>query len=388
MLGALGGVLLLGQPAGGQDTRPAHDESRWLRNIRQVTKAEMGLARSGEAYFAPDGRRICFQAYPAGREDYQIYIMNLDGTELRMVSTGVGATTCAHFHPGGEKLIFAANHDDLRPPMRPEELEPIRPRGRPEGEPAAPPGGHAGERPAGEAGPPGGPGGGPASAPAGGGPRHGSGGGYAWKYYPGMEIYECTLATGALRRLTHSDGYDAECSYAPDGRHIVFSSFRDGDQEIYICDADGGHPRRITRAPGGDGGPFFSPDGQRIVYRSDRHGTGNLQIFTNNLDGTDERAVTGHDAFHWCPYWHPSGAWLIFTRADFRGRPNFDLYVVRSDGSEMHRVTSDPAFDGLPVFSPDGRQVMWTSTRGGLDAPQVFVADFIGLEPDGTRRAP
>ena len=155
-----------------------------------------------------------------------------------------------------------------------------------------------------------------------------------------------------LKPLTTADGYDAEGSYSPDGKHFVFASFRDGDQEIYIADADGSHPRRITHTEGKDGGPFFSPDNQRICYRSDRTGSGNLQVFTNNVYGTDERALTGNDTFNWCPYWHPSGKWLIFTNADFRGRPNFDLYIVRSDGAETHRVTYDAVFRRVAGLFP------------------------------------
>jgi TolB protein len=351
--------------ARGQDSKPTHDESRWFRNVRQLTKVEMGLARTGEAYFSPDGKRISFQAFPAGKDEYQIYVMNLDGTGLKMVSTGTGATTCSFWHPSGEKLIFASNHEDLRPAVKPAETEAHRPRsGHGEG------GGEAkGEHPGGH-----------------GGGKPGGGAGYAWKYYPGMEIYEYTFATSALKRLTNSDGYDAECSYSPDGKQIVFCSFRDGDGAIYVCDADGQNPRRITHAKGRDGGPFFSPDGQRLVYRSDRTGTGNLQIFVNNTAGTAENAITPADTFHWCPFWHRSGKWLIYTFADFTKGANFDLYLVRDDGSEQHRVTSDASFDGLPVFSPDGRYLMWTSTRNGVEAPQVFIAEFTGLTPEGELR--
>ena len=278
-------VSLLGTslPTRAQDTPPAHDESQWFRNARQLTSLEMGLDRSGEAYFAADGKRISFQAYPKGKSEYQIYVMNLDGSGLKMVSTGEGATTCSFWHPSGQKLIFASNHLDQRPAV-----SGIPPRSHTggEAEPASRPataatsghpgGGHPG-----------------ATQPAGSqpttGPAHGGGGprGYAWTYFPGMDVFEYTFATGTLRRLTDTDGYDAECSYSPDGRSIVFSSFRDGAQEIYISDADGQHARRITHKGGANGGPFFSPDGKRICYRSDRIGEGNLQIFINNTDGTD-----------------------------------------------------------------------------------------------------
>lgn len=354
---------------------PPHDESKWFRSVRQLTTREMGLDRSGEAYFSPDGKMVCFQAYPAGKSEYQIYVINVDGSGLKMISTGEGATTCSYFHPDGKRVIFASNHLDQRPATPPAEASAAKESGSPATQTAPTHG----------------------SPPSATQPTHGASGGppaavrgpsYAWSYFPGMDIFEYTLATGQLRRLTDADGYDAECAYSPDGEWIVFSSLRTGAQEIFIMDAEGGRVRQITSKGGQNGGPFFSPDGKRVVYRSDRVGDGNLQIFVNTVEGTDEKAITGHDVLHWCPFWHPSGKWLIYTRADHSGpgRPNYDLYLIRDDGSEQHRVTSDSGFDGLPVFSPDGRYLMWTSRRGGIDSPQVFIADFIGLTPEGELR--
>lgn len=333
------------------------EERKWLANVRQVTTAAMGLDKAGEAYFSPDGKRICFQAFPAGKSDYQIYVMELPGGKPEMVSTGEGATTCAYFFPDGKKMLFGSNHLDPRPVATPEEVRQAAER--------------AGVR------------------------------NYSWSFYPGMDIFEYDFADRKLTRIVDTPGYDAEASYSPDGKRIVFTSMRDGDQEIYIADADGRNARRITQAKGYDGGPFFSADGKRIVYRSDRANNGNLQIFVNNLEGTAETALTSDTrVLHWCPFWHPSGRWLIFTRAVHSDteRPNYDLYLlpvdegagvaagqVKSppDDSRQIRVTFDATFDGLPVFSPDGKQIMWTSKRGGLQGAQVFIADFVGMTPDG-----
>ena len=310
-------------------------EAPYLSNIRRVTLPEMGLGAAGEAYFSPDGKSIAYQAYPEGESQYQIYTQRLSGGSPKMVSTGKGACTCISYRPDGKKIIFASTHL----------------------------GGTQSEKT----------------------PDDGK---YKWDFDRDMEIFEANVDGSALRRLTNTDGYDAECAYSPDGKSIVFTSQRDGDLEIYVMAADGTNPRRITRAAGYDGGPFFSPDGKTILYRADRRNDGkmNLQLRMVSATGTSDRALTDNDVFNWCPYWHPSGKSFIFTRADHeaykRGKkPNYDLFVMSADGQRETRITFDADFDGLPVFSADGKKIMWTSKRGGLSESQIFIADF--KMPDG-----
>src|SRR5262245_50389047 len=69
-------------------------EEKCLTNVRQLTSPNMGLQKSGEAYFAPDGKSVIFQAIPPGDEYYQIYMLKLDDQgrarpdTLLRVSTG------------------------------------------------------------------------------------------------------------------------------------------------------------------------------------------------------------------------------------------------------------------------------------------------------------
>ncbi len=142
------------------------------------------------------------------------------------------------------------------------------------------------------------------------------------------------IPTAAIcTRLTTTYGYDAEGSYSPDGKQIVFCSTRDGNPELYLMDADGSNVRRLTNAPRYDGGPFFSPDGRWIVFRSDRGKEGFLQIYVIGVDGKNETPLTDNpNTVNWAPYWHPTEPYIIWTGADHsdpKARPNYDLWLMR-----------------------------------------------------------
>ena len=57
-------------------------------------------------------------------------------------------------------------------------------------------------------------------------------------------------------------------AWSPDGRTIVFVSWRDGNGEVYAMDADGSGPRNLTQHPAKDVRPAWSPDGRRIAFVS------------------------------------------------------------------------------------------------------------------------
>jgi TolB protein len=316
-------------------------ESQHLGKPRQVT---FGLPRAGEGYFSPDGALIVYQAYPIGYPFYQIYVQPLDSRDPRLVSTGRGRTTCAYFTPDGKTILFASSHTDP-------EIDVTELKAREEA--------------------------------AKGGRRR-----YQWDFDPHMDLYTIRFDGTGLKRLTDTAGYDAEGSYSTDGKQIVFTSMRDGDPDIYVMDADGGNLRQLTNASGYDGGPFFSPDGKWIIFRSDRLKKDMLQVYAISIDGKAEVQLTDNlDHVNWCPYFHPSGKYFIWSGADYSGSPigvKFHLFTRelsypegKLTGGKVTQVTDMNRTDVLPVYSPDGKKLLWTSTRTTDESSQLFIADWL-----------
>src|SRR5256885_77219 len=71
------------------------EESAFFSDLEQLTFG----GENAEAYWSFDGRQLSFQARPAGESCDRIYRMNVDGRPGAPVpvSSGKGATTCAHF---------------------------------------------------------------------------------------------------------------------------------------------------------------------------------------------------------------------------------------------------------------------------------------------------
>jgi Tol biopolymer transport system component len=345
-------VLALGPRAASQTPAP-NQEREFLTRIRRLT---VEGKRAGEGYWAPDGKRLVFQSErDAANPFYQIYTLDLSTGATTRISNGVGKTTCAFFrpNPGGEavEIEYASTHADPKSKQLQDEELAFRASGK--------------ERR------------------------------YSWDYDPEMDIYVHNEKTGATTRLTTARGYDAEGSYSPDGRWLVFTSMRDAYNrplndkekkaleenpsyfaEIYIMRADGSEQRRLTNVAGYDGGPFFTPDGSRILWRRfDEQGL-LADIWTMNLDGTDQKQITDFGSMSWAPYMHPSGEYIIFS-SNKLGFENFELFMVDAAGTrEPVRVTYSDGFDGLPVPSPDGKTLAFTSSRSGGAAGQLFLAQW------------
>jgi Tol biopolymer transport system component len=337
-------LLLIALSASPEQALQPLPGEKHLANIRELTS--IPGAENAEAYFSFDGKHLIFQSTRPPFLCDQIFTMNLDGSDVRLVSTGKGRTTCGYYLPGNRRVLFSSTHEES--PDCPPKADMSR--------------------------------------------------GYVWAIYKGYDIYTAKTDGEDLRPLTRTPGYDAEATVSPDGKRIVFTSMRDGDLDVYSMNIDGSDVRRLTSELGYDGGAFYSPDSRQIVYRA-HHPQGaekvaryrellveglieprSLEIMVMNADGSNKREITHNGKANFAPYFHPDGKRIIFASNmnDPRGR-NFDLFLIRLDGTGLEQITYNDTFDGFPMFSPDGKQLVFASNRHDSRPGEtnILIADWV-----------
>jgi TolB protein len=154
--------------------------------------------------------------------------------------------------------------------------------------------------------------------------------GYVWPIYSSFELYVQSPGSPEPEVLSPAPGYDAEATISPKGDKIVFTSQRSGDLEIFTMNLDGSDLKQLTNELGYDGGPFFSWDGSKIVYRSYHPKTaeeierykslladeliepGNFQLWVMDADGSNKKQVTNNKFANFGPFYHPDNNRIIF----------------------------------------------------------------------------
>jgi TolB protein len=324
------------------DTSFSLPGEKHLSNIKMLTQ----YGENAEAYFSFDEKKLIFQSTRDDLKCDQIFTMNLDGSDVKMVSTGSGRTTCAYFLPGDSLIIYASTYlDDENCPPPPDRAK-----------------------------------------------------GYVWKLYESFDLIIANADGSNPKRLTDSKAYDAEATVSPKGDKIIFTSTRDGDPELYIMDLDGSNQTRLTFEKGYDGGAFFSNDGSRIVFRASRPESEKdlsdykelveeglvrptaLEIFVMDADGKNMKQVTNFGKASFAPFFHPDGKRIIFSsNINSQSGRNFDLYIINIDGTGLEQVTFNETFDGFPMFTRDGKKLVFASNRNNKNPgdTNIFIADWI-----------
>jgi TolB protein len=180
---------------------------------------------------SPDGKRIVFTSLKDG--DLDIYVMNVDGTGVKRLTTTLGYDGGPWWSPDGSKIVYRSHH-----PADSAEVAQYR------------------------------------TLLAAGLVRPSK-----------VELFVMNADGSDQHQITHLGGANFGPSWTPDGRRVVFASNyknpRSRNFDVFLVNPDGTGLEQITTQGDFDGFPMCSPDGRKLLWASNRSGreVGETNIF-------------------------------------------------------------------------------------------------------------
>ena len=190
--------------------------------VAHIYKGTSALLTDGKTQnmlpaWSPDGKQIAFASFRSGNSD--IYVMNSDGSGVRQLTNNPADDTTPTWSPSGTRIAFTSSRtgtpqiwemgvDGLGQNLVSHESQADRATWSlaPFNEIA-----------------------------------------FAAQTGPGWDIKIVDMTTRTVRQLTFGEGTNESPAFAPNGRHLAFTSTRAGREQIFTMSRDGKDLRQVTR---------------------------------------------------------------------------------------------------------------------------------------------
>jgi len=220
-------------------------------------------------------------------------------------------------------------------------------------------------------------------------------------------------------QLTDGPGYDYQPDWSPDGKSVLYASYRKDAMELCLLDLASGRTKQLTNDGTVNVEPRWSPDGKKIVWVSTQYNKRFHVFIADFLDGELKNAVrlTGETRsslprYYYSQYdmeinpvWTRDGKEILFVsnRGHIYGTGGFWL-MKAEPGAETREIHyEETSWKARPDFSPDGSRMVYSSYLGGQwqnlwlmpakagDAFEISYGDwdetYVRWSPDGNHLA-
>lgn len=185
------------------------------------------------------------------------------------------------------------------------------------------------------------------------------------------DLYKRAFSSTVEVPVSTRPGLNITGAWSPDGSKIALTLSKDGNSEIYTINRDGSSPQRLTVSQVANVSPAWSPDGSKIAFVSDR--LGKPQVYVMAAGGGSAQRISPNGSYSVNPAWSPDGAKIAYARS----AGGFQICMVNANGTEDSQLTTEGSNE-RPRWSPDGRLIVFSSKRGGAEAIYVMRADGSG----------
>ncbi len=171
-----------------------------------------------------------------------------------------------------------------------------------------------------------------------------------------------------------------EASFSPDGKMVAFDSYDPAEKnfDVWIYDIARSVTTRLTFNHAADAFPVWSPDGKQVVFSSSRQGD-NLNIYEKNADGSGTtRRIFKYDNVVVPTDWSRDGKYILLTAVDYANKNSSnDLVILPTFGDRKPITFLATGFTEIfAKISPDEKWISYMSNESGKF--QVYVSPFNG----------
>ena len=203
------------------------------------------------------------------------------------------------------------------------------------------------------------------------------------------EIFSASAKDGGdAVRVTHTAGEEAELSWTPDSRRLVYMSDRDGINHLYLYDFGTGRESQLTSGRGRDDAPRFSPDGKWVAFERDSR---ELRVIDPS---TTQETLVATGVFDTPPFvdardfaWSPDSRFIAYLSAGAKTFVNVHVAQIvagaspalkRGEGRPVSFLANTNA--GSLAWSPDGTYLTF-ATAQRTEPGDVIRVDLLPRTP-------
>ena len=194
------------------------------------------------------------------------------------------------------------------------------------------------------------------------------------------DVFVTSTDYATTKQITNTPAGEADVSFAPDNRTLVYASERTGNWQLYTAkiarEEDPNFPnatlieeevllpsKTVERAC-----PKYSPDGKELAFIEDRNRLMVLDLKTKKVrqvtDGSTWYSTGGGFEYEWSP----DGKWFTLEFIGNRHDPYSDVGIVSAQGGTITNLTNSGYTSGFPLWVLDGNAILFQTERYGMRA--------------------
>lgn len=171
-----------------------------------------------------------------------------------------------------------------------------------------------------------------------------------WVSRTDSELFVMGADGSNLRQITDTPTDEGHVSWSESG--LAFNATEPGtdNYQLYASDTNGGNRQRLTNSRIDEWSPEWSPDGTQILFLSERGSSVNSGIYVMDMASKEARPIYNNEdrrLLEWGAVWSADGQQIVFAMD--QTDDTADIYIMNADGSSVRRLIER---GGYPAWAP------------------------------------